>query len=75
MVLVPLCLRLYFSTWGTEAPEGRNGHNAGKNQKSGLGIKWEWSWHSQSLTVTLAKPLTSLSSVSSPVASHPVGLS
>lgn len=39
MVLVTV-LRLYFSTWGTEAPEGREWAQCGEEQKeSGLGIR------------------------------------
>ena len=71
-------LHLYFSSWGTEASEGRAWAQRGKNRKrAGWASEWERSWHSHSLAATLSKPPTSLGSVFlSPVGNtHPVGLS
>lgn len=73
-----IVLHLYFPSWGTEASEGREWAQQGKNRKkAGWASEWERSWHLHSLTVTLGKPPTSLGSVFlSPVGNtHPAGLS
>ena len=77
MVLVTV-LSLYFSSWGTEASEGREWSQWGEEQKeSSLGIRMGVVLVLALADCDLGKPLTALGSVFlSPVGNtRPVGLS